>query len=443
MQNLGVCRGLRSVRAGLVGAILVTLAACSSQTDEIIVAESAPDPRLRLAEFNTAEDVFATPLKDVLRGELKRRETLIDLLKRMGAPAADANRAVLAAADHIDLRRMLPGEEVTVFIERSSAGDVLRLTGLSMRPDPERHVLVTPSLNGDWVSRELKAKLVPGYARVAGPIETSIYELAKRQGAGDQQVVDFAQVFAYDIDFQREIYPGDRFEIVYETYRDERGNPIKAGDVVFAALNGKALSRDFYRFTPEDDGVTDYYDTNGESARKFLMKTPINGARLSSHFGRRRHPVLGYTKMHKGTDFAAPRGTPIYAAGHGVIERASRWGSFGHYIRIRHANGYKTAYAHLNGYAKGIRKGKRVRQGQTIGYVGTTGRSTGPHLHYEVHKNGKALNPMRLKLPTGRKLKGDMLESFEPVKSEIDALRAELNQDLQLAQIEDAEPTTN
>ncbi|MEM6627797.1 MAG: M23 family metallopeptidase [Pseudomonadota bacterium] len=443
MQNLGVCRGLRSVRAGLVGAILVTLAACSSQTDEIIVAEPAPDPRLRLAEFNTAEDVFATPLRDVLRGELKRRETLIDLLKRMGAPAADANRAVLAAADHIDLRRMLPGEEVTVFIERSSAGDVLRLTGLSMRPDPERHVLVTPSLNGDWVSRELKAKLVPGYARVAGPIETSIYELAKRQGAGDQQVVDFAQVFAYDIDFQREIYPGDRFEIVYETYRDERGNPIKAGDVVFAALNGKALSRDFYRFTPEDDGVTDYYDTNGESARKFLMKTPINGARLSSHFGRRRHPVLGYTKMHKGTDFAAPRGTPIYAAGHGVIERASRWGSFGHYIRIRHANGYKTAYAHLNGYAKGIRKGKRVRQGQTIGYVGTTGRSTGPHLHYEVHKNGKALNPMRLKLPTGRKLKGDMLESFEPVKSEIDALRAELNQDLQLAQIEDAEPTTN
>ena len=190
------------------------------------------------------------------------------------------------------------------------------------------------------------------------------------------------------------------------------------------AIDGQLAKREFYRFTTEDDGLTDFYDANGEAARKFLMKTPINGARLSSHYGKRKHPVLGYTKLHKGTDFAAPRGTPIYAAGNGVIERASRWSSYGNYIRIRHANGYKTAYAHLNGYAKGIKSGKRVKQGDVIGYVGTTGRSTGPHLHYEVLVNGKQVNAMRLDLPTGRKLTGDMLEQFKAEKARIDAIRA-------------------
>jgi murein DD-endopeptidase MepM/ murein hydrolase activator NlpD len=153
------------------------------------------------------------------------------------------------------------------------------------------------------------------------------------------------------------------------------------------------------------------------------MKTPINGARLSSGFGNRKHPILGYTKLHKGTDFAAPRGTPIYAAGNGVIERIGPWSTFGNYIRIQHANGYETAYAHMNGFARGLRKGSRVRQGQVIGYVGTTGRSTGPHLHYEVYVNSKAVNAMRLKLPTGRKLEGAQLEAFKAERDRIDAIR--------------------
>ena len=172
------------------------------------------------------------------------------------------------------------------------------------------------------------------------------------------------------------------------------------------------------------------------------MKTPINGARLSSSFGRRRHPILGYTRMHKGTDFAAPRGTPIYAAGNGTIKRASRFGSFGNYIRIRHANGYETAYAHLNGYARGIRSGRRVRQGQTIGYVGTTGRSTGPHLHYEVLVNGRQVNAMRLNLPTGRKLEGDVLDRFQKRRREIDQLRQTLGAEIDVASLQAPDETS-
>ncbi|MGB3626457.1 MAG: M23 family metallopeptidase, partial [Henriciella sp.] len=244
------------------------------------------------------------------------------------------------------------------------------------------------------------------------------------KGARDQQVVDFAKVFAYDLDFQRDIHPGDQFEMVFEEMVDERGNRVRGGEVIYAAINGKALDKSYYRFTPSDDGAVDYFDPNGEAATKFLMKTPINGARLSSNFGYRRHPISGYNKLHKGTDFAARSGTPVYAAGHGTVERANRYGGYGNYVRIRHANGYKTAYAHLSRFGK-YRSGTRVRQGDIIGYVGSTGASTGPHLHYEVLVNGKQVNAMTLDLPTGRKLVDtpEIMAEFESVRDEIDAMR--------------------
>jgi murein DD-endopeptidase MepM/ murein hydrolase activator NlpD len=262
--------------------------------------------------------------------------------------------------------------------------------------------------------------------RIEAEIETSIYSSALQLGAEDQQVVDFASAFAYDIDFQREIHPGDRFEILFETFYDERGNAVRNGDVLYAALNGKALQRGFYRFAPSDDGVADYFDQNGESATKFLMKTPINGARISSNFGKRKHPISGFTRLHKGTDFAAPTGTPIYAAGNGTVQRASRNGGYGNYIKIKHTRGYETAYAHLSKYAKGIKAGKKVKQGDVIGYVGSTGASTGPHLHYEVYVDGKPVNVMSLKLPNGRKLQDEpaMLEEFKAHQAMVDALRA-------------------
>ncbi len=390
-------------------------------------ASAAPPPPLALTLINALDVVEASPAERRF-GKLERNETLTGLVTRLGAEAGDANAALhtLYSANMLDARRLRPGSTTAeAYLEDG------RLEALSIRADADRSLLITRGLTGDWQATALNAKLTPGYMRVHDTISTSIYEAALANGASDQQVVDFASAFAYDIDFQREIHPGDRFEIVFETFYDERGKPVRNGEVLYAALEGKALTRGFYQFTPSDDAVADYYDQNGESATKFLMKTPINGARLSSSFGKRRHPISGYTRLHKGTDFAAPTGTPIYAAGHGTIERANRNGGYGNYVRIRHSRGYETAYAHLSRFAKGMKSGTRVRQGDVIGYVGSTGASTGPHLHYEVWVDDKPVNAMSLKLPTGRKLAEApvILAEFEAYKGEIDALRAGLIQD--------------
>lgn len=388
----------------------------------LVQTADAATPLPLAARLVSAVDV-AGPPKELVKaeGKLQRNETLTGLVTRLGAPVGEANAALQAlySQDLIDHRRLRPGLEAETFVTDG------HLTGLAIKADTDRNLLVTRTLEGGWQATELNAKLIPSYKRVEAEIDGSIYNAALKLGAGDQQVVDFASAFAYDIDFQREIHPGDRFEIFFETFVDERGKPVRHGEVLYAALDGKALKRGFYRFTPSDDGVTDYFDGKGESATKFLMKTPINGARISSNFGTRRHPISGYTRLHKGTDFAAPTGTPVYAAGSGTVQRASWFGGYGNYIKIKHTRGYDTAYAHLSRYAKGVKAGKKVRQGDVIGYVGSTGASTGPHLHYEVYVDGKPLNAMSLKLPTGRKLAEEpaMLAEFKQHKHAIDTLR--------------------
>lgn len=388
----------------------------------LVQTAEASTPLPLAARLVSAVDVAETPRQVVkAEGKLQRNETLTGLVSRLGAPVGEANAALQAvySKDLIDHRRLRPGVEAETFVEDG------QLTALAIKADSDRSLLVTRTLDGGWQATELNAKLTPSYKRVAAEIDGSIYNAALNLGAGDQQVVDFAGAFAYDIDFQREIHPGDRFEIFFETFVDERGNPVRHGEVLYAALDGKALKRGFYRFTPSDDGVADYFDEKGESATKFLMKTPINGARISSNFGTRRHPISGYTRLHKGTDFAAPTGTPIYAAGSGTVQRASWNGGYGNFIKIKHSRGYETAYAHLSRYAKGLKPGMKVRQGDVIGYVGSTGASTGPHLHYEVYVDGKPVNAMSLKLPTGRKLSEEpaILAEFQQFKEGIDALR--------------------
>lgn len=388
--------------------------------------EAAPEiiaaPLVSLAELPVAQDLFGIAGDTVRRSvSLKRGETLSGLMDRLDLDRRDAALALqsLTNADYLDARRVKSGLSVTAYTDNE------RLVALAIDAETGRRLLTKRSFDGAFYPSELKARLNPEPMVVRGTIKTSLYHDARQLGAADQQVVDFAQVFAYDLDFQREVHPGDAFEMVFDVLKDERGNVIRRGDVIYAALNGKALDKGFYRFTSADDGVTDYFQANGESATRFLMKTPINGARLSSSFGTRRHPISGYTRLHKGTDFAARTGTPIYAAGHGVIERASRYGGYGNYVRIRHANGYKTAYAHMSRYGPSIKSGRRVRQGDVIGYVGSTGASTGPHLHYEVYINGKPVNAMTLKLPTGRKLAEtpEVMASFEQRRDEVDRLR--------------------
>ena len=236
-------------------------------------------------------------------------------------------------------------------------------------------------------------------------------------------MAQFANTYEYSVDFQRDIQPGDEFELFFEVARDHKGEIIKAGDLLYTSFSPRGKKTDYYLYKDSKDREN-FYDAKGKTAKRKLRATPINGARLSSSFGRRKHPILGYRKMHTGVDFAAPRGTPILAAGSGTVERANRYGGYGNYIRIRHTDGYKTAYAHLKGFARGVKKGKYVKQDQVIGYVGTTGRSTGPHLHYEVIHHGKKINPRRLSQLSGKPLKKSEMPSFKTRRAEIDSMRS-------------------
>lgn len=365
---------------------------------------------------------------------LKPGSNFVEALKEVGVPRLQRNEAATAFSQEFDIRRLRPEHsiELKVLPSTQSIFDVAagaepassNLVALEFRPVPEERILLVRSDNGSYEAAKVAVPMTTSLDHVAGVIDTSLFVSAMAQGAPSQVVAKLANTFAYDIDFQRDIRQGDAFDVLYEAKIDDRGTSAGVGDILYAELSwlGGSRKKGYYAFE-RDNGFVDFFDGTGQSAKRLLMKTPIDGARLSSGFGRRRHPVLGYARQHKGLDFAAPRGTPIYAAGDGVVERANRYGSFGNYVRIRHANGYKTVYAHLNGFKKGLRAGKRVRQGDVIGYVGTTGRSTGPHLHYEVHLNGKAVNPRKLKIATGVKLKTGELERFTEQKDRIDALR--------------------
>jgi len=256
-------------------------------------------------------------------------------------------------------------------------------------------------------------------------ITNSLYNSAINLGIKPNVIIEFARLYGFQVDFQRDIWKNDSFQIIYEEFKNEKGNIVDAGDIIYANLNLQNTDLQLYKFEYEKNKI-DYFDENGKSVRKTLMKTPINGARLSSSFGKRKHPILGYNKLHTGTDFASPKGTPIMASGDGIISRAKWCGGGGNCIKIKHNSVYQTVYAHLSKFGRGIKKGVRVKQGQIIGYVGSTGMSTGPHLHYEVIENGRKINSQKLKLPSGRILKGKDRNLFEVNKIQIDVLKSEL-----------------
>jgi murein DD-endopeptidase MepM/ murein hydrolase activator NlpD len=292
---------------------------------------------------------------------------------------------------------------------------------VTFRPSAEKTIFLSRK-GDDWAVRGVDAEFRYETLAVRATIENSLYVDATRLGAPDKVVAQFANIYEYSVDFQRDIQPGDAFELFFEVARDHNGDIVKAGDLLFTSFSPRGKKMDYWLFE-DSDGQENFYDAEGETAKRKLRATPINGARLSSSYGSRRHPILGYRKMHSGVDFAAPRGTPILAAGSGVIERANRYGSFGNYVRIRHSDGYQTAYAHMKGFARGIRAGSRVSQDQVIGYVGTTGRSTGPHLHYEVIHNGKKINPRQLSQLSGKPLSSGQMAEFKSRRLDIETLR--------------------
>ena len=251
----------------------------------------------------------------------------------------------------------------------------------------------------------------------------SLYKAATDQNIPPNTIIEFARIYGFQVDFQRDIRKEDKFQIMYEVFIDENNKVVETGEILFANLKLSGQDNSLYYFDKEN--VEGHYDKNGKSVQKALMKTPINGARLSSSFGMRKHPIDGFNKMHRGTDFAAPKGTPIMASGNGIIQKAGWCGCGGNCVKIRHNSTYETVYAHMSKFRRGIKKGVRVKQGQTIGYVGSTGKSTGPHLHYEVIVNGKKVNSQKLKLPSGKVLKGKNRELFETSKIKLDVLKSE------------------
>jgi murein DD-endopeptidase MepM/ murein hydrolase activator NlpD len=359
--------------------------------------------------------------------KLGRGDTLMELLLRARIDRSDAYYAIEAMRKLHNPRDLMPGTPITLTYQ--ALADIpdppLSFRGFSFKPSIEKTVTVARSWDNQFEGSLAKTPLIHSQAKAKGEIDSSIYVDAVKAGVPVNVVVELIRAFSFEVDFQREIHPGDGYEVFYDRLTTPDGQLARTGNVIYGALilKGKRYALYHHRMR---DGTTDYFNGKGESVRKALMRTPIDGARLSSRFGRRRHPILGYNKMHKGIDFAAPQGTRIMAAGNGVVVHAGRNGGYGLYVRIRHNTTYSTAYAHMRGIAKGVRRGQRVRQGQTIGYVGTTGRSTGPHLHYEVLRNNRQVNPLGLKLPTGETLKGAELKRFLAAKSEIDGAFANL-----------------
>ena len=342
--------------------------------------------------------------------ELGEGRTLARMLADAAIPNEDALAAAAALGKVYDHRKLKAGQEVTLSITR--LGDEQTLTGLTFEPESTKEVTIVRTPNGEYVAELKNTPIERQRVAARGTIRGSLYSAGEREGVPRAIMASLIRAYSHEIDFQRDIHSGDKFEVLYDQPTARDGSPVGQGVIIYAALIINGKPKPLYRVT-FGDGAVDYFNERGQSVKRSLLRTPVEGARMTSGFGMRMHPMLGYSKMHQGTDFGAPTGTPIYAAGSGIVEMAQFNGAYGRYIRLRHNNRTQTAYAHLSRFAKGTYPGARVNQGDVIGFVGTSGRSTGPHLHYEVVVDRKQMNPMNVSMPTGRVLEGKTLNQFK------------------------------
>lgn len=345
-------------------------------------------------------------------------DTLSTLLVQAGMNSTDTMAAIDQLRRHVRPSDLRPGQTIDLHLKPVSTGYDFERLALSI--DPIRTIEVKRGLAGFYQTEVTEKPLTRDVGAGVAIVKSSLYGSAEAAGIPGNVTAEAIKAFAHQFDFQRDIQPGDRFEIMYDRMVTDDGYVARNGNLVYARLQADGRDVAIYRFE-NNDGRVDYFDREGKSIRKALLRTPMDSIRITSGFGMRRHPLLGYSKMHKGVDFGAPTGTPVYAAGDAVVEKAGRFGAYGNYIRLRHTNIMKTAYAHLSRYGEGIRPGARVRQGQVIGYVGTTGRSTGPHLHYEVILRGEQANPQSVKLPTMVVLEGSERKKFKELVHRVDA----------------------
>jgi murein DD-endopeptidase MepM/ murein hydrolase activator NlpD len=363
----------------------------------------------------------------------KKGETVATILRDLGATPNDIGAVTAILGPRGRDGGIKEGQKLRVLMAPTTGSPRLQPIRVIIASDNVIDAVVALADTGKYVSVDVKnvdTEMADNSAQADEENDTSgvrlyqsVYETALRNQIPHPIIDELIRIYSYDVDFQRKVQPGDSFEVLYAG-EDETPNADSRNDVLFAALTVGGEAKKFYRFQSPDDGLVDYYDETGKSAKKFLVRKPVLAGIMRSGFGIRRHPILGYTKVHTGVDWAAPSGTPIYAAGNGIVEKAGWESGYGKFIMLRHNNGYETAYGHMSAYARGIDEGKRVRQGQVIGFVGSTGLSTGSHVHYEIRVNGRFVDPMRIKLPRGRELTGAMMASFEQERERLDGIMA-------------------
>ena len=421
-----------------------------------------------LEAADNADHANANPGVESRTVTLDAGDTLAGMLEDVGISAQDANAVVAAMGKDFDPRALKAGQSfdltysiatidatgtdqqapgaprtttvivnnkpVVVPLDAGAEDDagateensqpISRLLSLYFSPSIEQEITVTRTTEGGYTAQLEKKQLQAHRHRAGGAIDSSLYLAAMQAGIPADVVVDMIRMFSYKVDFQRDLHPGDKFEVFYDYYYTPDGKPAKYGAISYAmmTLDGKDIP--MYRFQADPNEPAEYFDTKGESAKGLLMKTPVDGARISSGFGSRFHPILGYTRMHKGVDFAVPTGTPVMAAGSGTIKFMGRARGYGNFVKLNHANGYSTDYGHLSRFAPGMRTGARVRQGQVIAYSGMSGMATGPHLHYETLVNNVQVNPLKMKIAQGRMLSGRLLKTFQAERTQIDKMVA-------------------
>ena len=363
-----------------------------------------------------------TPRYQVINYKVNEGDSLEKILNKFGISNQEKKIVLKNIFNNKKIKKIFKNQVISFQIDKKEPVKVVEINFTISKTT--NIIFKRDMLKDKFVATKIEKNLRKDFAYKESVIKNSLYSSAIKEKIPPSLIIEFARIYGFQIDFQRDIWKNDMFQIIYENFFNDDNEAIETGNIIYANLILQGKEYPLYFFKGDD--INDYFDERGQSIKKTLMKTPINGARLSSSFGKRKHPILGFTKMHTGTDFAAPMGTPIMASGDGVVTKASWCGGGGNCVKIKHNSTYSTVYAHLSKFGRGIKKGTRVKQGQTIGYVGSTGMSTGPHLHYEVIENGRKVNSQKLKLPSGKTLRGDQRKDFEIIKIKTNVLKSEL-----------------
>ena len=406
---------------------IVLMLAFTFKNEEKIITKKTDFSTINNEEMELIKEFIFHKIKSPFENinyEIKKGDTIQKILKKLKIQNNEISTIINKYKKYGNPNRLLAGSKIDIVVEKKLSQESNSIAKFSVPITNSTTIEIFKDENNNILSKKIITKLYKKKILIENVIKKNLYTSAVEAKINPDTIIEFARIFGFEVDFQRDIRKNDYFKILYEKYFDENGEFVNSGSILYAhmSVNGREIT--LYKYG--DDKNYGYFDIHGKSVEKALMKTPINGARLSSSFGMRKHPILGFTKKHTGTDFAAPTGTPVMASGSGTVTVAKWCGGGGNCIKIKHNSTYETVYAHLKSFSKSIRKGKKVRQGQIIGYVGSTGLSTGPHLHYEVIINGKKVNSQTLKLPSGKVLKNNERKLFEIHRIKTDVLIAEI-----------------